>query len=196
MTHEPDAQAQIIFNNICNRRTLPYKKVKTDPIAPEHLDMILTAANWAPSHRHTEPWRFTVFQGEGRAQLGDLLAETYKKAAGDKFLERKYLKARERCSHAPVALAILMEPKGVTPEFEEILAMGCAVQNMHLTAQALGIGCSWSTPALIHHADVRAFFELKETSRCLGFFYMGYAAEPFPNSKRGGLAEKVTYINE
>ncbi|MDJ0836051.1 MAG: nitroreductase [Acidobacteriota bacterium] len=195
MTSDINTEAQIILDAIRNRRTMPFMKVKPDPIAEEHLSLILEAANWAPSHRHTEPWRFVIFQGEGRARLGDLLAETYKAAAGDKFLERKYQKSRNRCAHVPVAMAILMKPKGVNPEFEEILAVGCAVQNMHLAAQSLGIGCSWSTPALVDHPDVRTFFQLEEGERCLGFYYMGYAADPFPPSKRGDVNDKVTFID-
>jgi nitroreductase len=82
------------------------------------------------------------------------------------------------------------------PEFEEILAVGCAVQNLHLAAQSLGIGCSWSTPAYIDHPNMRKFFELEGPDRCFGFLYMGYAqADAWPSSKRGPVHEKVRVIN-
>ena len=33
------------------------------------LEQVLEAANWAPTHGKTEPWRFTVLSPEGLDQL-------------------------------------------------------------------------------------------------------------------------------
>jgi len=195
MNSEQDPAALAVLENIQARRTIPYKRVRPDALDPDHLEQVLEAANWAPSHRHTEPWRFAVFRGEGRARLGRLLADTYREWAGDDFLQRKVDKAIDRCNHVPVAMAILMRPKRVNPEFEEILAVGCAIQNLHLAAHALGIGCSWSTPAYLDHPNIRAFFDLAETDRCLGFYYMGYMDQEAPDSKRGDLADKITWFD-
>ena len=49
-------------------------RVKQDPVPGELVERILDSAVHAPNHRLTEPWRFHVFTGEGRAQLDAPLA--------------------------------------------------------------------------------------------------------------------------
>ncbi|MBK8192225.1 MAG: nitroreductase family protein [Lewinellaceae bacterium] len=45
---------------------------------PALIEQLLENANWAPTHRLTEPWRFQVFHSpESRAALGDYLAGYY-----------------------------------------------------------------------------------------------------------------------
>ena len=36
------------------------------PIKEEELKKILEVANWAPTHKKTEPWRFKVFQNKAK----------------------------------------------------------------------------------------------------------------------------------
>lgn len=188
-------KAEIVLQNIQTRRTIPFARVQTDALSEEHLTQILEAANWAPSHRHTEPWRFVLFQGEGRKRLANLLAETYTKTAGDAVMQRKIDKAHNRCGHVPVIVTIIMK-RSPNPEFEDVLAVGAAVQNLQLAAAALGVGVSWSTPGYLDHPDVRAFFKLEDGDRCFGFLYMGYRACDVPNSKRGALEDKITRIDQ
>lgn len=191
------AAAVAVLDNIRHRRTVPYTRVKPDPILPEHLDAVLEAANWAPSHKHTEPWRFVFYSGEGRRKIADLLAELYRETTPPAaFKPMKYQKALERPLAVPLVMAVLMRPgtDPVMPEFEELLAMGCAMQNFHLAAHALGIGCSWSTPGYLDHPRLRTFFQLGPYDRCLGFFYMGYMDGPPPESKRGPVSAKVTHV--
>ncbi len=191
----PSAAASLL-EAIRTRRTVPFTAVSSEPIQEAHLLALLEAANWAPSHGHTEPWRFAVFRGEGRRRLAELLAATYKAAHAHDFKEKKYQKQQERPLAVGAVLAILMHPgeQPVMPEYEELLAMGGAVQNLHLVAHSLGIGASWSTPDYLEHPNIRAFFGLGERDRCLGFHYLGYRVEEPPRGKRGELAEKITYI--
>ena len=191
-------RANIVIDNIRNRRTVPYLKVKPDPIDEAHLKLLFEAANWAPSHKHTEPWRFTVFMGAGRQRLAQLLGETYKATIGEAFNPKKYEKSITRPLQVPVVLAILMRPSlaPFCPDFEETLAVGGAVQNLHLTACALGIGCSWSTPSYLDHPNIRSFFKLEGRDKCFGFYYMGYLEGEWPTSVRGEAAEKITLIDK
>ena len=39
---------------------------------------MLENANWAPTHRLTEPWRFVVFKGEGLKTLAKFQSELYR----------------------------------------------------------------------------------------------------------------------
>ena len=196
MKNELEEPAKTVLDVIRHRRTLPYLKMKTDPIRETHLQLLLEAANWAPTHKYTEPWRFFVFDKEGRSRLAEVLGQTYREFSGDKFNEKKYQKTIGRVMTVPVTMAIIMQPTALLPEFEEILAVGCAVQNMHLAAQALGIGAAWSTPGYVDHPRIRELLSLQGRAKCFGFFYLGYPASDWPESKRKPIAEKVTRISQ
>lgn len=46
-------------------------------VPKEIIEKILDAANWAPSHKKTEPWRFYIFTGKSREDLGKFMADYY-----------------------------------------------------------------------------------------------------------------------
>ena len=63
-----------LFDAIRLRRSIKPEKMKPDPVPRALLDRMLEAANWAPSHGLTEPWRFVVHTGDARftAEPGDV----------------------------------------------------------------------------------------------------------------------------
>src|SRR3989442_13135136 len=71
-------QPQALYDVLKDRRSINLRDLLPDPIEPTSLEQMLEAANWAPSHGHTEPWRFTIFVGEARRTLGEVLAEAYR----------------------------------------------------------------------------------------------------------------------
>ncbi|CAM2007825.1 nitroreductase family protein [Acanthopleuribacter pedis] len=189
--------AKHVLNAIHHRRSLPSASMKPDPLKEEHLAAILEAANQAPSHRHTEPWRFRIYQSEAaRDDLGQGLAKVYQSFAGPSFFEAKFKKTRLRPTLVPVVIAVICSPgeKANLPLYEEILAVGCAVQNMHLAAHALGVGMIWSTPGYYDHPELRELMEMAENSHFMGLLYLGYPACPFPTSKRRPLSEKTVWL--
>ncbi|MBI3137753.1 MAG: nitroreductase family protein, partial [Sphingobacteriales bacterium] len=91
---------------------------------------ILENATWAPTHGKTEPWRFTVFSGEGLKKLAAFQSLLYKEVAGKNFKEITYNKLQQNPLKASHIIAIGMK-KGAAkniPEIEEIEAVACAVQ--------------------------------------------------------------------
>lgn len=62
--------AEIITKTIRNRRSIfPPSYIEKD-IPKEIINTILENANYAPTHKLTEPWRFIVFKGESLNKLG------------------------------------------------------------------------------------------------------------------------------
>jgi nitroreductase len=62
------------MNSIFERRRSIFPQFFTDQaIDKATIEDLLSAANSAPSHRKTEPWRFRVFRGEGRKELMKLM---------------------------------------------------------------------------------------------------------------------------
>ena len=96
---------------------------------------MLEVANWAPTHRRTEPWRFKVMQGESQRRLAEFLAKTYKEKS-ESYSEFKHKKYKTNPIKAACVIAICMQrdPAESIPEWEEIAATAMAVQNMWLTA--------------------------------------------------------------
>merc|ERR1712154_197666 len=108
--------------------------------APEEaVEQMLDAANWAPTHGLTQPWRFSVFR-RSTGQIEEFfnlqmtasanminnpqhIAPAEEKKALEKFMSKHPKKKKEiaKCSHV---IAISMKRKGnpekVMPEWEEI----------------------------------------------------------------------------
>ena len=64
---------------IRNRRAIfPPMYQKDKPIPREIILQILENANWAPTHKLTEPWRFKIFEGTALQRLSDFMGNFYK----------------------------------------------------------------------------------------------------------------------
>lgn len=187
----------LIKENIQNRRTVSVAKMSDKPVDESILAEILTAANFAPTHKFTEPWRFFRVEGGGRTRLAECLAQTYKSVTAEtEFNERKYEKLKKAPFSAPVVLGIGMKRHAVIPEWEEIAAVSAAVQNMHLMAAAHGLGAKWSSPAVTSTAEVKTFFGLEKNDKFLGFFYIGHIEGELPAAHRNSeIDEKITFIS-
>ena len=178
---------------IRNRRSVFPAQYNGKPIPRERIEQVLESANWAPTHRLTEPWRFKVLQGEALKSLGEFLRETYLRteAKPKTFKAQKLLNNPQKAA-AIIAICMQRDPEERVPEWEEIAATAMAVQNMWLTCTELGIGSYWSSPGLIRYMD--EFFELSSGERCLGFFYMGYADEVPEVVPREPISDKVQWL--
>ncbi|MEL7021078.1 MAG: nitroreductase [Bacteroidota bacterium] len=188
-----------ITNVIRQRRSIFPNTYTTQPIPQSVLEEILENANWAPNHRHTEPWRFKVFQSlEARENLGNYLADCYKRRTPETdFKPKKHEKMRRKPVQAACVIAICMQrdPEERVPEWEEVAAVSCAVQNMWLTCTAHRIGAYWSSPSTITRRAAVELLGLAEGEQCWGLLYMGYHNLPdnLP-AKRGEIADKTTWL--
>lgn len=178
-----------------SRRATPPKFLSKKEIAKETIEQILENANWAPTHKQTEPWRFKVYRGEARVEVASSIYETLQRNldAGAQLNMQKAVKLKATFSHVPVVIAIVFQRDAAQriPEWEEISAVAMAVQNMWLTATDLGLGAFWASPdflPLLHEN-----FELETSQKLLGFFYLGEIAMDYPSPGRGPISEKVVW---
>lgn len=184
---------------IRNRRSIFPNMYSGEKVDDGIIEKMLENANWAPTHRFTEPWRFVVFKGSGLKKLADFQAERYKeKSAGNgDFDQVKYEKLQKKpllCSHI-IAIGMRRDPENRVPEIEEVCAVSCAVQNMWLTATAAGVGCYWSTGGTTFDEDAKPFFNLSEADKLLGFLYIGMPKTKWPNGRdRISMEEKVKWV--
>lgn len=182
------------INRIIRTRRSIFPPSYTDQDIPEEIVRdILENANYAPSHKLTEPWRFVVFKGESKNRLAGFFSERYRsQTAPESFSQARYDAAGEKVMKANCVIIInaALHPDKL-PEWEETAAVACAVQNMWLTATAYGIGSYWSSPALLD--DLAKFLALPEDQKSLGLFFMGYHNAPETPARRTPIEEKVTW---
>lgn len=183
----------MIFELIKRRRSVFPPQYNDKPIAEEDIRHILEAANWAPTHKKTEPWRFKVLRGESKDKLGLFLSLKYMETdPRPKQLKTKNFIENPKRSAAVICICMQRDPAESLPVWEEVAATAMAVQNMWLCCTEMGIGCYWSSPGLIRYMG--EFLELNEGEECLGFFYMGYYDKALPEISRRPLEEKVVWM--
>lgn len=184
-----------IIDLIKNRRATPPRFLAEKEISKEIILEILESANWAPSHKKTEPWRFIVYSGASKQKLSDEINTLLKKKIeeGIEINLQKVDKLKRILEHVPVAIAIVLE-RDVgerIPKWEEIAAVSMAVQNMWLCATAKGLGGFWATPKFL--PLIESTLNLQARQKALGFFYVGEIAMDYPSPGRNAIEKKIVW---
>ena len=159
---------------------------------PEELEAILKAAARVPDHGKLAPWRFIVFEGEGRTRFGQILVEAL--AETEKMTEEKNASEAARPLRAPVIVAVISRVREAIPipEWEQVLSAGAVCQNMLITAHALGYVANWLTEWYAYHPGVKERLGLKAGERVAGYIYIGKAAIALEERVRPDLEKIVT----
>jgi nitroreductase len=180
------------------RRSVFPKEYSGARVEDTVIQQMLENANWAPTHKLTEPWRFVVFSDDGLRKLASFQATCYKEVtkANGTFREDRYeglLTKPPQASHI-IAIGMKRDEKKSLPEIEETGAVFCAIQNMYLTATACGVGCYLSTGGITYFDEAKQFFGLGKEDKLLGFLHVGMPKGPAPERRRGDVNKKVTWI--
>lgn len=176
-----------------NRRSCKPAIMNGKKIKDSLVNDLLQLADWAPTHAHTEPWRFVVFAGNGVQQFCKDHAELYKASVpAEKFEQAKYEKIIYNGKAVSHMIAVYMK-RGNNPKItvmEEICAVAAAVQNLLLGAAALNIAALWSTGGLTFHPAMKSYFSLADEDHMIGLIYLGYADDAPKEGKRIVSAEE------
>jgi nitroreductase len=147
----------------------------TEP-APSQLDIerILQSGVRVPDHGKLAPARFVVLQGEGLKRLGDALADTFQRKTPEATPEQLEGE-RKKAQRAPVVIVVAARPNRdhKVPVLEQMSAVSAGVQNMFLTAHALGYGAMWKTGGAAYDPKVNLALGLQEDDQVIAFFYLG-----------------------
>jgi nitroreductase len=185
---------------IAERRSIFQQSYTGEKVDDSIIEQMIENATWAPTHKLTQPWRFIVFTGEGIRQLAEGQAEVYKTATTkrDNFKQDKYeglLKKPLLSSHI-IVVCMSRDPKKAIPEVEEIGAVFCAIENMHLTAQVYGVGCYLSTGGITYFEEAKKLFGLEEDDRLIGFMHVGMPKDQPKAPKRKPVEEVTQWVRE
>lgn len=176
------------------RRSVKPDKLAAPGPSPQQLEEILTAGSRVPDHKKLAPWRFIVFEGEARAQMGEVFAAACEAEEKEPPSPVRLETERGRFLRAPVVVAIISSIKSRpgAPEWEQILSAGAACFNTCLAANALGFGTNWITEWIAYSPRVRDALKLAENERVAGFIYIGTPAEAPLERERPALADIVS----
>lgn len=154
------------IETIIRRRSV--RSFSNQDVSDKDLDLILTAAKYAPSAMNIQDWHFTAVTNKQLLQeLGELVA-----GAGETFFY-----------HAPTLIIVSykIETKSRFPEED----CACAMQNMMLVASSLGLASVWCNRLnknLAFDGKLEAF-GVPKGYRAYGSLALGYAAGPVPNDR-------------
>ena len=197
---KPDFNIEEVNKIIRGRRSMFVAQFKeNDPVEDAIILEMLENANWAPTHKLTEPWNFKVFTGEGLKKFADFQSDLYKERSlkNGNFIEATYQKFKENPLKASHVIAIIMKRdlKANLPVMEEIASVAMAVQNMCLTASAHGLAAYWGTGGPTFWPEAKPWFGLEEDDMLMGFFYVAKpASDRWPVGKRRPIGEKVEWV--
>ena len=150
------------------RRT--HKAFGPEPVPRETLLEILSAAQFAPTHHMTEPWRFRVLGPDALAALKDIAGE--KEAA-----------KLDRAPTLVVATAALTGD--LVQDEEDICATAAAIELVLLAATERDVATYWRTPQVLRTPVGRAAVGIPAGERFLGLLHFGTAErEPAARERR------------
>jgi nitroreductase len=193
-------RAEEVNKLIRERRSFFQNDYTGERVDDSIINQMLENANWAPTHKYTEPWRFIVFTGEGLKKLADVQAEFYKKYTtnDNSFKEERYnnlLKKPMLSSHI-IVVGMKRDEKKSVPEIEEMGAVFCAVQNIYLTATAYGVGCYLSTGGITFFEGAQEVLGFGKEDKLIGFMHVGVPKPGTHTGKRKPIEEKVAWVRE
>lgn len=203
MTAPRDRQS--LGSLISGRRSV--RRFLDQPVPHDLLLAILEAARWAPSPHGRQPWRFVALaESAPKQRLADAMgAEWRRQLALDgedaaRVEERlRISQARIRGAPALVIPCLYLADMDTYPDLErqraeEIMAiqsLGCAIQNMLLTAYASGLDSGWMCAPLFCPDVVRAALDLGPALTPHALIPIGYAAAD-PNRRPRKPLEELT----
>ena len=193
-------------NLVQSRRSI--RRYSPAPVSDDVLDMLLTAATWAPSAHNRQPWRFCIVQSAAVKQaLSERMAAAWRADLGQDGADPAHIERRIAISHArltgaPVLVVpcVTMEemdvyPDAVRSQAEHTMAVqsvALACQNLMLAAHAAGLGSCWMCAPLFAPALVRAALDLPERWEPQAILTLGHPAEE-KQKERAPVSERVVW---
>lgn len=181
---------------IHSRQNISPKRLASPGPTPEQLEQLLSAAAAAPDHGQLHPWRFVIIPQEKRVLLAEVFAQALIERDPDATPDQ-IASAREKAHRAPLlllAVAQLGPAEPDIPALERMVSFGCALQNMLLSAHAMGFGAGLTSGQAMRSAHMHALFALTDGEHPVCFINVGTASKRKPQQVRPGPWEFTTTL--
>tara|TARA_B100000214_G_scaffold354823_1_gene312023 strand:+ start:58 stop:606 length:549 start_codon:yes stop_codon:yes gene_type:complete len=147
-------------------------------VPKEVIKRSIIAANHAPCHKMTFPWRFTSLSRKKRELLCQLQISL---KLGDKPKDEVVCKTITDKILTPSNLLVATQiyTDNQVQRHEDYAACACAIQNMSLSLVADGVGSKWSTGKITTHPNTYQIAEIiPSEEEIIGFIWIGYGVVP------------------
>ncbi|MBB4008029.1 nitroreductase family protein [Allorhizobium taibaishanense] len=182
---------------LATRRSVPaFQMCEPGPDKVE-IESILKLAVRVPDHGKIAPWRFIVYRGNKRVEIGEaLLALALEKKPE---LDEEMIKVeRSRFTRAPVVIGVISTagPHPKVPEWEQVMSAGAVCLNLLMAANAHGYVANWLSEWFAF--DERAFplLGVKPGEKVAGFIHMGSTTFPIVERPRPELQDVVSWVGD
>ncbi len=146
------------------KRRRSIRKYLDKPVSVESIRKIIEAGTYAPSGKNGQPWRFTVFTGQKKDQITDLMQSGLEELVykhGTQIMGSS-LNSCRIMREAPVLILVWNTRESLETETEtmdairemmpradnlvhmvEVQGVSAAIQNVLLMAHSMGLGSLW-----------------------------------------------------
>ncbi|MDR3139539.1 MAG: nitroreductase [Treponema sp.] len=194
-----------ITEAIAKRRSI--RKFLDKGIEPGDVEKILQAGIMAPSAKNRQPWKFIVAGAKDREEMVRVMRgglEREKQGAGLFKGAGQLLAWAEHTfrimAEAPLTIFIIntgdklrfeLSPEEKFQEMANIQSIGASIQNMLLTAHALGLGSLWINDIYFAYRDLCSW--LGTDQELIAAVSLGYPAENPQQRPRKALETVVEW---
>ncbi|OWV75151.1 NAD(P)H nitroreductase [Rhizobium sp. R339] len=184
-----------LIDYLAVRRSIPaFQMCEPGPEKAE-IEEILRLASRVPDHGKIAPWRFIVFRGQQRAELGEELLKLALETKPD-LSEKMIQVERTRFTRAPVVVAVVSKagPHIKIPEWEQLMSAGALCLNVILAANASGYVANWLTEWFAYDERAYPLLGVEAGEKVAGFIHIGSTTFPAIERPRPELADTVTWV--
>jgi nitroreductase len=174
-----------IIDFMLKRNSAPIPELREPAPGDDEIATMIRIATRVPDHGRLAPWRFIVYRGKAREEIGEKLAELAEKREGP-LTEARRNQELTRFSRAPLVIGVISSPKEnpKIPQWEMFLSGGAAAMSLVLAANALGYGTNWITNWYSDVEEGRRILGLAPHERVVGFVHIGSYEGPAPERPR------------
>lgn len=174
---------------ILNRRSI--RKYKDKNISKSDIEEIIRAGMSAPSSKNEQPWKFIIVSNDSKIKMANIMKQGMEREKDRPLLPEsaQYLGSAKHTLHimeqAPVIIFIenrlgveITDTLTTDERVSEICnaqSIGAAIENMTLTATALGLGSLWICDTFFAQAELKDWLNIK--GELYAALAIGYADE-------------------
>lgn len=193
---QSNEHAHAALTLISSRQNVSPKRLLEPAPSPSQIELIFQAAAAAPDHGQLMPWRFIVIPNEKRASLAEAFAQALIERDSCANLQQ-IEQARDKAYRAPLLVlavaSFASEDKGI-PQLEQMVSMGCAIQNILLCAQAMQFGSGLTSGQAMKSTQLRGLFSLKPNEQAVCFINIGTVSQAKPMRLRPATSAFLTEL--
>ncbi len=186
-----------ISNFFSKRRSVMARKMSSEPIDKNDLNVIIEAGLRVPDHGALSPWKLVILQGDALINCDNdiILSEFIRLNPNtDKKFQEKESKKLQRAGAVIAVLSTPLEHPSI-PQWEMQLSSGAVCMNLLASAQSMNYAAQWLTEWYAYNDKMLQFLGGNiNKDKISGFIYIGHKIEEPLERKRPNPFDVVSFL--